>query len=156
MSPNVRKIFTNSTSSLTFCLLQKNDLSSLYNLFMVSYHLTRMSSYAKNKVQMCSVTQHQCRRRQMWVISQIHTVQSLLRTWLCWLNNPFMIRIQLIGISSFAKNKLEMCSVTQHQCRRRQICWKFSQIQPIHSLFICYKKWLVLTKRSIHTLVSTH
>ena len=31
----------------------KNDLSRLYNLFMVSFQLIRMSSYAKNKQQMC-------------------------------------------------------------------------------------------------------
>ena len=64
MTPNVCKMFKNSTSALT-CLLQKNDLSWLNNLFMAKFILTRMSSYAKNKLQMCSVTQHQCRRRQM-------------------------------------------------------------------------------------------
>ena len=31
----------------------KNDLSRLNNLFMVSLQLIRMSSYAKNKQQMC-------------------------------------------------------------------------------------------------------
>ena len=31
----------------------KNDLSRLNNLFMVSFQLIRMSSYAKNKQQMC-------------------------------------------------------------------------------------------------------
>ena len=39
----------------------KNDLSSLNNLFMAKFQLIRMSSYPKNKLQMCSVTQHQCR-----------------------------------------------------------------------------------------------
>ena len=37
-------------------------------------------------------------------------------------------------MSSYAKNKLQMCSVTQHQCRRRQMCGKCSQIHPVHSL----------------------
>ena len=31
----------------------KNDLSRLNNLFMVSFQLIMMSSYAKNKQQMC-------------------------------------------------------------------------------------------------------
>ena len=31
----------------------KNDLSRLNNLFMVSFQLIRMYSYAKNKQQMC-------------------------------------------------------------------------------------------------------
>ena len=46
----------------------KNDSSRLNNLFMVRYPHIRMSSYAKNKQQMCCVTQHQCRSRQMWKI----------------------------------------------------------------------------------------
>ena len=34
-------------------LLSKNDLSRLINLFMVNFQLIRMSTYAKNKQQMC-------------------------------------------------------------------------------------------------------
>ena len=48
-----------------FWTVTKNDLSSLNNLFMAKFQLIRMSSYAINKLQMCSVTQHMCRRRQM-------------------------------------------------------------------------------------------
>ena len=144
---SIRKIFTNSPSTLTFCLLQKNDLN---NLFMVRLQLIRMSSYAKNKVQMCSVTQHQCRRRQkMWgKFSQIHPLHSLLsdtKNDLSWLNNLFTVRFQLIRMSSYAKNKLQMCSVTQHQCRRRQMLGKFSQIHPDNSLLSVTKNdlsWL--------------
>ena len=214
-------MFTNSPSTLTFCPLQKTDLSWLNNLFMARFQLIRMSSYAKNKLQMCSVTQHQCRRRQMCgKCSQIHPVTlnfcplqkttcpwlnnlvmarfqlnrmssyanwtnnrcfqsfnisvdvakcvenvhkftqfthflSVTKYYLCWVNNLFMARFQLIRMSSYATNKLQMCSVTQHQCRRRQICGKCSQIHPFHSLFVCYKKWLVLTEQSIHGKVST-
>ena len=151
---------------------------------MARFQLTSMSSYAKNKLQMCSVTQHQCRRRQMYgKCSQIHPVHSLLSvtkkttcpnwtiySWqgfnslvcplmlktnyrcvqslnisvdvakcvenfhtlihythfwtvtkkdLSSLNNLLMAKFQLISMSSYAKNKLQMCSVTQHQCRRR-------------------------------------
>ena len=173
--------------------------------------LIRMSSYAKNKLQMCSVTQHQCRWRQMCgKCSQIHQVHShfvrtcpdwtiyswqtfnslgcplMLRTnykciqslnicvdvakcvenvhtlihythfWivtkkdLSSLNNLFMEKFQVIRMSSYAKNKLQMCSVTKHQCRRRQMCGKFSQIHPVHSLFDRSKKRLVLIEQSIH------
>ena len=53
-------------------------------------------------------------------------------------------------MSSYAKNKLQMCSVPNIQCRRRQInVGKFSQIHPVHSLFVCYKKWIVLTEQSV-------
>ena len=75
---------------------------------------------------------------------------SVTKNDLSWLNNLFTVRFQLIRMSSYAKNKLQMCSVTQHQCRRRQMWGKFSQIHPEHSLFFCYKKWLVLTEQSIH------
>ena len=56
---NYRK-FTHYTHFLS---VTKNDLSGLNNLFTVRFQLIRMSSYAKNKLEMCSVTQHQCRRR---------------------------------------------------------------------------------------------
>ena len=58
-------------------------------------------------------------------------------------------------MSSYAKNELQMCSVTQHHFRRRQMWGKFSQIHPVHSLFVYYKKGLVLTKQSIHGNEST-
>ena len=29
-------------------------------------------------------------------------------------------------------------------------CGKYSQIHPVHSLFVCYKELLVLPKQSIH------
>ena len=67
-----------------------------------------------------------------------------------------MVRFQLIWKSSYAKKKLLMCSVTQHQWKCRQMCGKCSQIHPVHSLFVCYKKWLVFTEESIHFNVSTY
>ena len=61
-----------------FWTVTKNDLSSLNNLFMERFVLNRMSTSVKNKLQMCSVTQHQCRWRQMCgKCSQIHQVHSL-------------------------------------------------------------------------------
>ena len=83
-------------------------------------------------------------------VSQIHPVHSLFICYkndLFWLNNLFMVRFKPISMSSYAKNKLQM---TQHQCRHRQMWEKLSQIHPIHSLFICYKKWLVLIEQFIH------
>ena len=35
-------------------------------------------------------------------------------------------------------------------------CGKYSQIHPVHLLFVSYKKWLVLPEQSIHGKVSTH
>ena len=247
---------------------------------MARFQLTSMSSYAKNKLQMCSVTQHQCRHRQMFdKFSQIHKfthfcplqkttcpnwtiyswqgfnslvcplvlktnyrcVQSLnisvdivkcltnfhnfnqfthilsvkkttcpdwtIYSWqgfnslvcplmlktnyrcvqslnisvdvakcvenvhtlihythfwtvikkdLSSMNNLFIGKFQLISMSSYPKNRLQMCSVIQHQFRRRQMFGKCLQIQPVHSLFVRYKKWLVLIEQSIHGKFSTH
>ena len=94
-------------------------------------------------------------------VHKLYTLQfthflSVTKNDLSWLNNLFMARFQLIRMSSYAKNKLQMCSVTQHQCRRRQMCGKCSQIHPVHSLFVRYKKRLVLIEQSIHGKVSTH
>ena len=153
--------FSKIHSEHTFCMLQKNDFSWLNNLFMAMFQLIRMSSYAKNKLQMCSVSQHKCRRREMRVkVSQTHPVHSLFVCYkkndLSWLTNHFMVIFQLIRLSSYAKNKLKMSSVNHHQCRHRQMWGKLSQIHPVHSLFFCFKKWLVLTELSIKGQVSSH
>ena len=125
----------------------KNDLSWLNNLFMARFQLISMSYYAKNKLQMCSVSHDQCKRCQnCGKFSQIHPVLSLLsvtKNDLYWLKNLFSASFELIRNSSYAKNKLQMCSVTQYQCRLRQMCGNFSLIHPVHSLFVCYKKCLV-------------
>ena len=60
-------------------------------------------------------------------------------------------------MSSYAKNKLQMCSVTQHQCRRRQMCGKCSHINSIHSLLDCHKKttclhWTIYSWQSSNSL----
>ena len=125
----------------------KNDLSRLNNLFMVSFQHIRMSSYAKNKQQMCWVTQHQCRSRQMWKIftnSPSTLTFCLLQkmTSLAW-NNLFMVSFQLIRMSSYAKNKLQMCWVTQHQCRSRQM-WKIFTNSPSTLTFCLLQKMTCL------------
>ena len=102
---------------------------------------------------MCSVNQHLCRRRQMCrKLSQIHPVHSLLfdtKKDLSWVNYLVMARFQLICLFSGDKNKVQMCSVTQHQYRCRQICRKLSPNSPSTLLFVGYKKWLVLAEQSI-------
>ena len=127
--------------------------------FMARFQLISMSSYAKNKLQMCSVTQHQCRRRQMCgKCSQIHPVHSLFVRYkkrLVLIEQSIHGKVSTHSMSSYAKNKLQMCSVTQHQCRRRQMCGKCSHINSLHSLLDCYKKRLVFTEQSIHGKVST-
>ena len=175
---------------------------------MVRFQLIRMFSYANNKLQMCSVNQHQCRRREcfhkfttLYLLQKMTCLDWTIYSWygfnswgcplmlrtnyrcvqlpnisvdvakheenfqnspstlthylsqkndLSWLNNLFMVGFQLIRMFSYAKNKLQMFSVTQNQCRRRQMWGNFSQIHPVRSLFISYKKWFVLTEQSIH------
>ena len=87
--------------------------------------------------------------------TQITHFLSVTKNDLSWLNNLFMARFQLNRISTYVKKKLQMCSVTQHQCRWRQMCGKCSQIHPVHSLFVRYKKGLVLIEQYIHGKVST-
>ena len=112
--------FHKFTKNNHFLSVTKNDLSWLNNLFMARFPLMRMFSYAKNKLMMCSVNQHQCRRRQMCgKFSQFHEVHSRLSVTKNDLNYLFMARFQPISMCSVDNNKLLMCSVTQHQCRRR-------------------------------------
>ena len=140
-------------------------MATFLQLFMSRFSTHVMSSYAKNKLQMCSVTQHQCRRRQMCgKCSQIHpdffTFCPLQKT--TWLNNLFMAKFQLISMSSYATTyKLQMCSVTQHQCRRRQMSGNCSHINSLHSLLDCYKKktchhWTIYSWQSFNSLGCPH
>ena len=103
------KCYTNWLfNTLTLFLLQKKWLV----LNEQSIWCISMSPYAKKKLQMCSVTKHPWRRRQMCrLFSQILPVHSILHKMTCWLNNPFTVSFQLIGMYSYAKNKLQMCSV---------------------------------------------
>ena len=96
------------------------------------FQLISMSSYAKNKQQMCRVNQHQCNVAKCGKYSQIHPVHWLFvyyKKKLSWLNNLFIVMFQLIMMSSYAKNKLQMCWVTEHQCRSRQM-WKIFTNSP--------------------------
>ena len=160
-----------------FCPLQKTTCPDWTIYSWQGFNSIGWPFMLKNKLQMVSVTQHQCRRRQMCrKCSQIHQVHSLfVRTCPDWtiyswrtfnslgcpltlrtnyrcvqslnicvdvakcvenvqtlihythfwtvtkkdlssLNNLFMAKFQLIRMSSYAKNKLQMCSVTQHHC----------------------------------------
>ena len=156
MTPNVWKMFTNPLSTLTF----SPYLSWLNNLFMSNFQLTRMSSYAKNKLQMCSVTQHQCRRRQMCGkcshINSLHSHLDRYKNDLSSLNNLFMERFLLNKMSTYVKNKLQMGSVTNISvdvAKCVENVHKF--IQFSHFLSVT-KKRLVLIEQSIHGKVSTH
>ena len=126
------KIFTNSSSTLTFYLLQKKWPVLSEQSIHGKFQLINMSSYAKNKQQMCRVTQHQCNIAKCGKYSQIHPAHWLFvyyKKKLSWLNNLFMVMFQLIRMSSYAKNKLQMCWVTEHQCRSRQM-WKIFTNSP--------------------------
>ena len=137
------KIFTNSPSTLTFCLLQQmtcldrtiysrqgfNSLGSPL-MFRTSYRcvpsLNISEDFAKCVEKFPKFTQY------------THYL-SVTKNDFSWPKNLFMARFQLIRMSSYVKNKLQMCSGIQHQRRRRPICGKFSQIHHEHSLFVCYK-----------------
>ena len=59
-----------------------------------------------------------------------------------WLNNLFC---QLIRMSSYAKNKLQMCSVSQHQCTDVAKCgWKFHNFTQYTHFFSVTKKMTCL------------
>ena len=79
---------------------------------------------------------------------------SVTKNDLSWLNNLFMARFQLIKMSSHAKKKLQMCSVTQHQCRWRQMCGKCSQIHLVHSLFVrTCPDWTIYSWQTFNSIV---
>ena len=123
----------------------------------------RMLSFTKNKLQMCWVTQHQFRSRQMWKIFTYSPRKthyfSVIQNDLSWLNNLFMASFQLISMSSYAKNKLQMCWVIQHQCRSLQM-WKiFTNSQSTLTFYLLQKMtrlvWTIHSWQAFHSLVCT-
>ena len=127
LSSNVWKIFTNS-SSLTFCPLQKRLVLIEKWVLMARFQLISMSTYAKNKLQMSSLTQHMSRCRQMCrklFTNSPSTLYflSVTKNGLSWLNNPLPWQgLTRYDVVLMLTNKQEMFSVKQHQCGRRQMC----------------------------------
>ena len=112
----------------------KNDLSRLNNLFMVSFQHIGMSSYAKKNNRCVASLNISVEVVKCGKFSQIHPEHSLLSVTkydLSRLNHLFMASFQLISMYSYAKNKQQMCRVTQHQ-RNVAKCGKYSQIHPEH------------------------
>ena len=147
-SPNVRKRFTNSPSPLTFCLLQ--------NIACVVWTIYSWQGF--NSLGCPLIIRTNCRCFQSLNISvdvakYVENVHILIHHSHIWtvtkndlssLNNLFMARFQLNSMCTYVMNKLQMCSVTEHLCRRREKCENFSQISPLHSLFLCCKKMTCL------------
>ena len=139
------KIFTNSPSTLTFYLLQKMTCLDWTIHSWLAFNSLVCPLMLRTKQQMCRVTQHQCNVTKCGKYSQIHPVHWLFvyyKKKLSWLNNLFMVMFQFIRMSSYAKNKLQMCWVIEHQCRSRQM-WKTFTNSPRALTFVYYKKWLV-------------
>ena len=156
ISVDVAKCVENVHTSLTFGLSQKNVLSSLNNLFMATFELTR-------NVLLWWQTNYRCVQSVNIIVDVAKCVENVhnihpdtLTFWtvtkndLSWLNNLFMARFQLNRMSTYVKNKLQMFSVTQHQCRWRQMCGKCSQIRQCTLTFCPYLS--SLNKQSFNTL----
>ena len=153
-------MFTNSPSYTHFCVLQK--------MTCVDWTIYSWQGFNSLGCPLILTTNNRCVQSlniSVDVAKYLENVNkfnmfthflSVRKNDLSWLNNLFMAMFQLNRMSSYAKNKLQMCSVTQYQCIRHQMCGKCSQIHPVHSLFVRYKKRLVLIKQSIHGKVSSH
>ena len=115
------KSFTNSLRSLTFCLLLKMTcldwtIYSWQGFNSLGCPLILRTNY--RCVQSLNVSVDVAKCVEMFhKFTQFTHFLSVTKKYLSWLNNLFMARFQLIRMSSDAKNKLQMCSVTKHQCR---------------------------------------
>ena len=126
-SPNISvdvvkcvETFHKFTQYTHFFSVTKNDLFRLNNLLMIRFQLIRMSSYAKNKVHTCSVSVDVAKLGETFhKFTQYTHFFSVTKNDLSSLNNLFIVMFLLTSMSSYAKIKLQMCSVAQHQCRRR-------------------------------------
>ena len=151
-------MFTNSPSSLTICPLQKTTspnwtIYSWQVFNSIGCALMLRTNYRYVQSLNISVDVAKCLEN-VHKFNQFTHFLSFTKNDLSWLNNLFMARIQLIKMSSHAKNKLQMCSVTQHLCRWRQICWKCSQIHQVHSLFVrTCPDWTIYSWQSFNSMV---
>ena len=134
----------------------KNDLSSLNNLSSNSLgcRLILKTNYRCVQSLNISVDVAKCVGN-VHKFNQFTHFLSFPKNDLSLLNNLFMERFLLNRMSTSVENKLQMCWVTQHQCRRRKMIGKCSQIHPVHSLFVRYIKRLLQIEQSIHGKVST-
>ena len=90
-----------------FLSVAKYYLCWLNNLFMARFQLIRMSSYAKNKVQMCSVSVDVAKCvENVYKFTQFTHFLSVTKKDLSWLNNLFMAKFQLNRMSTYVKNIL--------------------------------------------------
>ena len=148
------------TISLTFCPLQKTTcpdwpIYSWQTFNSLGCPLMLRTNYRCVESLNISVDVAKC-------VEKVHKFTlfshflSVTKNDLSWLNNLYMARFQLNRMSTYVKNKVRICLVNQHQCRRRKMCGKCSQIHPVHSLFGYCKILLVLTEQSIHGKVSNH
>ena len=153
-------MFTNSPSSLTFCLLQRTTcpdwtIYSWKGFYSIGCPLMLRTNYRCVQSLNISVVVAKCVEN-VHKFTQFTYFLSVTKNDLSLMNNLVMARFELNRMSFYANNIQLMFSVIQHQCWRRQMCGKRSQIDPVHSLFVCYKILLVLTEQSIHGKVPTH
>ena len=119
----------------SFFVIDKMTYLDSTMLFMVSFQLISMSTYAKNKLQMCCVTQHQSRSLQMWKILTntpstltfclLQKMTSLVWTIHSWqaFNSfvcPLMLRtnnrcVESLNISVMSPN-VDYLSITKKSC----------------------------------------
>ena len=147
-------MFTKSPSALTFCLLQ-NITCVVWTIYSwqcsnsFGCPLMMQTNYRCVQLLNISVDVAKC-------VENVHKFTQF--THFCQLQKttcPDWTIYSWQGFNSlcYAKNKLQMCSVTQHQCRWRQMCRKCSQIHQVHSLFVrTCPDWTIYSWRTFNSL----
>ena len=146
------KIFTNSPSTLTFLSITKNDLAWLNNPFMASFNslVCPLMLRTNNRcVESLNISVMSPNVENIHKFTQYTDNLCITKKKLSWLNNLFMVIFQLIRTSSYAKNKLQMCWVTEHQCRSRQM-WKIFTNSP-STLTSCLLQKMTSLARTIYS-----
>ena len=121
ISVDVAKCVENVHTSLTFGLSQKKDLSSLNNFSWPSFNSLECHLLLKTNCRCVqslniSVDVAKCLENVQTLIHYTH-FWTVTKNDLSSLNNLFMERFVLNRMSTSVKNKLQMYSVTQLQCR---------------------------------------
>ena len=138
--------------TLTFVRYKKRLVLIEQSIHGKGFYLKGCPLTVKNKPQMCWVTQHQCIRCQICGkcshINSLHSLLDCYKKWLVIIEQSIHGKgSNFIRMSSYAKNKLQMCSVTQQSVQMSPNLWKMFTISLKYTLFLSV---LVLIEQSIH------
>ena len=145
------KIFTNSHSTLNFYLLQKMTCLdwTIHSWQAFNSLVCPLMLRTNNRcVESLNISVMSPNVENIHKFTQYTDYLSITKKKLSWLNNLFMVMFQFIRMSSYAKNKLQMCWVIQHQSPNWKIFTNSPSTRSTNELKASHE-WIVQSRQVI-------